>query len=138
MQKGSMRMVTTDWVNKISEITLFVEDLDRSKAFYQETFNLAIIYEDANCAVFDYGNTNINLLNQSNADELIDPAKVGRCGDGARFQFTIQVPDVDRVCDELAERGVTLLNGPITRPWGRRTACFADPDGHVWEIAQVL
>jgi lactoylglutathione lyase len=131
-------MATADWEKKITEITLFVEDLDRSKAFYQETFKLAIIYEDENCAVFDYGNTSINLLNQSNARELIEPAQVGRLGDGARFQFTIQVPDVDRVCEELEVRGVKLLNGPITRPWGRRTACFADPDGHVWEIAQVL
>ncbi|OCT13565.1 glyoxalase [Paenibacillus pectinilyticus] len=130
-------MTTVKWANKISEITLFVEDLYRSKAFYQEAFNLTILYEDENCTVFDYGNTSINLLKQSNAWELIKPAQVGT-GDGARFQLTIQVPDVDRVCDELQERGVTLLNGPITRPWGRRTACFADPDGHLWEIAQLL
>ncbi|MEW4428180.1 VOC family protein [Paenibacillus pabuli] len=70
--------------------------------------------------------------------EIHDPAQFGRVEDGARFLFTIQVPDVDRVCNELEIRGVTLLNGPITRPWGRRTACFADPDGHIWEIAQVL
>lgn len=49
-------MATADWVNKITEITLFVEDLHRSKAFYQETFKLAVIFEDDNCAVFDYGN----------------------------------------------------------------------------------
>ncbi|SDW14442.1 VOC family protein [Paenibacillus sp. CF384] len=133
-----MQIMTTDWTNKITEITLFVEDLNRSKAFYKETFKLAILFEDDACAVFDYGNTYINLLNQSNANELVEPAPVGRSGDGARFQFTIQVPDVDRVCEELKERGVQLLNGPITRPWGRRTACFADPDGHMWEIAQVL
>ncbi|MDQ0720099.1 lactoylglutathione lyase [Paenibacillus sp. W4I10] len=131
-------MGITGWVNKITEITLFVEDLQRSKTFYQESFQLLIQYEDENCAVFDYGNTCINLLNQSNARELIDPAQFGRVEDGARFLFTIQVPDVDRVCNELEIRGVTLLNGPITRPWGRRTACFADPDGHIWEIAQVL
>ncbi|MHA7582823.1 VOC family protein [Paenibacillus vandeheii] len=131
-------MGITGWANKITEITLFVEDLQRSKAFYQESFQLLLQYEDENCAVFDYGNTCINLLNQSNARELIDPAQFGRVEDGARFLFTIQVPDVDWVCSELEMRGVTLLNGPITRPWGRRTACFADPDGHIWEIAQVL
>lgn len=86
------------------------------------------MYEDENCAVLDYGNTSINLLNQSNARELIEPVPVGHSGDGARFQFTIQVPDVDRVCDELEIRGVKLFNGPVTRPWERRTACFADPD----------
>jgi len=34
--------------------------------------------------------------------------------------------------------GVTLLNGPVDRPWGRRTAAFADPSGNVWEVAQIL
>ena len=131
-------MLTADWVNKITEITLFVEDLGRSKAFYQKTFNLVVIYEDESCAVFNFGNININLLQQSNAHELIEPAKVGSGSEGARFQFTIQVPDIDKVCGELKMHGVTLLNGPITRPWGRRTACFSDPDGHLWEIAQLL
>ena len=32
--------------------------------------------------------------------------------------------------------GNTLINGPIDRPWGIRTACFADPAGHIWEIAK--
>jgi uncharacterized glyoxalase superfamily protein PhnB len=31
---------------------------------------------------------------------------------------------------------VKLLNGPMDRPWGIRTAAFADPAGHVWEIAK--
>ncbi len=31
-----------------------------------------------------------------------------------------------------------LLNGPQDRPWGRRTAAFADPAGHVWELAHEI
>jgi uncharacterized glyoxalase superfamily protein PhnB len=50
--------------------------------------------------------------------------------------FTLQVDDVDAKCAELAARGVTLLNGPMDRPWGIRTASFADPAGHIWEIAK--
>ena len=53
-----------------------------------------------------------------------------------RFQLTIEVDDVDATCAELAERGVELLNGPIDRPWGVRTASFRDPGGHIWEIAK--
>jgi uncharacterized glyoxalase superfamily protein PhnB len=41
-------------------------------------------------------------------------------------------------CSRLRAIGVELLNGPIDRPWGRRTAAFADPSGHVWEIAQLI
>ncbi len=45
--------------------------------------------------------------------------------------------DVPRyaVCAELASRGVELLNGPMNRDWGIRTASFTDPDGHIWEVA---
>jgi uncharacterized glyoxalase superfamily protein PhnB len=55
---------------------------------------------------------------------------------GCRFQFTIEVEDVDVMCSELKRRGVTLLNGPMDRPWGIRTASFRDPGGHIWEIAK--
>lgn len=37
----------------------------------------------------------------------------------------------------LSERGIVLLSEPAERPWGSRTATFADPAGHLWEIAQV-
>jgi catechol 2,3-dioxygenase-like lactoylglutathione lyase family enzyme len=56
----------------------------------------------------------------------------------ARAQLTVFVDDADAACAQLAEQGVTLLNGPLDREWGVRTAAFADPDGHVWEIAQPL
>lgn len=54
---------------------------------------------------------------------------------GVRFQFTLFVDDVDAMFEELKERGVDLLNGPMDRPWGIRTASFRDPGGHIWEIA---
>ena len=38
----------------------------------------------------------------------------------------------------LVARGVVFLNGPIDRPWGMRTAAFADPSGHCWELAQKI
>lgn len=123
------------WIKRIGAITLFVEDLDAAKRFYREVVGLSVHFEDANSAVFDFGNTLINLLQVSEADELIGPATVGGPDAGARMQLTIDVDDVDEVCADLARRGVTLLNGPMDRPWGVRTACFRDPAGHVWEIA---
>jgi uncharacterized glyoxalase superfamily protein PhnB len=42
------------------------------------------------------------------------------------------------VISELEQHGVKMINGPVDQPWGRRTAAFADPAGHLWEIAQVL
>lgn len=124
------------WVEKIFAITLFVDDLKATKDFYQEVFELPILFEDDHSAAFDFGNTIINLLISTEARELIEPAVVAPQEAGSRLQLTIQVEDVDAMCAELTRRGVTLLNGPIDRPWGPRTAAFRDPGGHVWEIAQ--
>ncbi len=124
------------WPRGISAITLFVEDLDATKRFYREVFGLPVTYEDDDSAVFDFGNTIINLLKTTAAGELIEPASVAARDAGARLQLTITVNDVDAMCAQLAARGVELLNGPIDRPWGVRTASFRDLGGHIWEIAK--
>jgi catechol 2,3-dioxygenase-like lactoylglutathione lyase family enzyme len=122
----------------IGAITLFVEDPQRSKSFYESVFDLSAIYEDENSAVIKFENTLINLLAFSEAPGLIAPAAVAGPRSGSSFQFTIWVDDTDAACAELSSRGVTLLNGPVDREWGVRTASFADPDGHIWELAQQL
>jgi catechol 2,3-dioxygenase-like lactoylglutathione lyase family enzyme len=126
----------SSWPAGISAITLFAEDLPATKQFYEEVFGLPVYYEDDNSAVFNFGNTLINLLAATEAPELITPARVADPDAGARIQFTITVDDVDATCAELSKRGVDLLNGPIDRPWGIRTAAFRDPAGNVWEIAK--
>ena len=84
--------------------------------------------------VFNFGNVVINLLAVSQAPELIAPAAVAGPEAGSRMQFSIEVEDVDAMAADLQSRGVQLLNGPMDRPWGIRTAAFADPAGHIWEI----
>ena len=125
-------------LNSVGAITVFVEDPQRSKAFYEQVFEVPVLFEDDSSAAFKFENTIINLLATPAAHELIEPANVGGPEGGARMQFTIFVEDADGVIEQLRERGVGLLNGPLDRPWGMRTAAFADPDGHVWEIAQQL
>ncbi|MGI8868952.1 MAG: VOC family protein [Mycobacteriales bacterium] len=124
------------WPSGVNAITLFVEDLDAAKEFYGKVFGLPVMFEDDNSTVFNFGNTIINLLQVGAANDLVSPAAVGSAESGARAQFTIEVDDVDAVCAELATRGVELLNGPMDRPWGIRTASFQDPGGHIWEIAK--
>jgi lactoylglutathione lyase len=111
---------------------MFVDDLAVAREFYARAFALPVHWEDDVSAVFDFDGLLINLLQESEAPALIAPASVGT---GARMQFTITVDDVDATAAELRSRGVDLLNGPMDRPWGIRTAAFTDPAGHVWEIA---
>jgi lactoylglutathione lyase len=126
---------TGAWPNGIGAMTLFVEDLGRAKAFYEAAFGLPVTFEDDDSVVFRFGGTLVNLLRTSAAGELVAPANVASPDAGVRCQLTIDVADVDAVCAALAQRGVALLNGPMDRPWGVRTAAFRDPGGHVWEVA---
>jgi catechol 2,3-dioxygenase-like lactoylglutathione lyase family enzyme len=122
----------------VGAITLFVEDPQRSKSFYERVFDLPVLFEDEASAAFRFDNMIVNLLRVSAAHDLIDPGTVASPESGSRFQLTIGVDDADAVCAELASRGVKLLNGPVNREWGMRTASFTDPDGHIWEVAQRL
>lgn len=129
----------TEWnevPKQLAAITLFVDDLGSTKQFYEEVFGLPVHWGDDNSAVFLFGDTMVNLLQVDQAPSLIEPATVAPSSSGSRFQLTIGVDDVDATCEELQRRGVTLLNGPIDRPWGIRTASFLDPAGHIWEISK--
>jgi lactoylglutathione lyase len=125
-------------LKSVGAITLFVEDPQRSKSFYQNVFGSPVHFEDQDSVLFKFDNLFINLLETQAARDLIRPAAVAGIEDKSRFQLTIWVDDTDAACSELGKRGVELINGPVNREWGMRTASFKDPDGHIWEIAQRL
>ena len=123
---------------EIEVITLFVEDVAAARTFYVDVLGGEVIFADDGSAVVKLSNLMINLLHVDNAPTLVEPVQVGGPTAGARALYTIRVDDADAAYQELIERGATFLNGPIDRPWGRRTAAFADPAGNVWEIAEEL
>ena len=135
---GEKEAGVSTWATSVGAVTLFVEDLAGARSFYQRVFGLPMVFEDEDSAVFQFQGTMINLLKDSAASELIEPGTVGASRGGHRFQLTIWVENADAVCAELDALGVALLNGPMDRAWGQRTASFTDPDGHLWEIAQEL
>ncbi|MFC4783206.1 VOC family protein [Nocardioides sp. MAHUQ-72] len=128
--------VTT--LGPISAISLFVADVPEAKRFYQDVFGVPVVFEDEVSVALRFDNLVVNLLHDTAASELVEPAPVAAPDAGSRFQLSIWVPDVDAVCADLRERGVTLLVGPVDRPWGMRVATFTDPAGHSWEVAQGI
>ena len=124
-------------LGNVGVITLFVADPQRSKEFYARAFEAKSIFEDDNSVVFKFENLMLNLLQRGPAvSELLEPVEAA--APGASFLLTIGVEDTDAVCAELERRGVTIVTGPVDRPWGVRTAAFLDPDGYAWEVAADL
>jgi catechol 2,3-dioxygenase-like lactoylglutathione lyase family enzyme len=128
----------TSPLKHLSAISLFVDDLAATKAFYRNVFDTEPVFEDEVSAALKFDNLIVNLLHVGSADEIIEPNAAGARNAGSRFQLSIWVADVDAVCARLREQGVTLLAGPKDRPWGMRTANFVDPAGHSWEVAQRI
>jgi catechol 2,3-dioxygenase-like lactoylglutathione lyase family enzyme len=125
-----------DWEKEIGAMTLFVPDLDRAREFYQESFGLDVQPMGDDTVMLRFKDMAVFLRAAAAAREPL-PEILEEALNGAG-QFAIIVDDVDAVSAELSGRGVQLLSGPADRPWGMRTITFADPGGHIWEIAQEL
>jgi catechol 2,3-dioxygenase-like lactoylglutathione lyase family enzyme len=122
----------------VSAISLFVEDIQTAKSFYEAIFGVEVVFEDETSVCVKFDQLFVNLLLSSAARQQVEPAPVASRDSGSRFQLSIWVDDVDAACAAVEERGVKLLTGPVDREWGMRVATFTDPDGHSWELAQSL
>lgn len=123
----AVEMETHNALSHFEVVTLFVPDVMAARAFYNRVFAVEEVFGDENSAVLKFDGTMINLLQETQAPILVDPLPVGT--GGPRMLLTVRVDDVDTECQRLRELGVPLLNGLMDRPWGRRTAAFADPAG---------
>ena len=87
--------------NAIEVVTLFVDDVTDAKAFYRRVFEPEVVYEDEVSCVLKFEGAMVNLLDASQAPQLVQPVPVAPAGSGARILLTIKVADVDAVCATL-------------------------------------
>ena len=123
-------------IDHFKAITLFTDDLAEAKRFYTAFLGSDPIHEDSESIVFRAGTVMVNLLHVEAVPELLEPAQMA--ASGIRAVYSIEVASVDEEVARCRDIGLDLLNGPMDRPWGIRTASVQDPSGHVWEISQAL
>jgi uncharacterized glyoxalase superfamily protein PhnB len=127
--------IQTAFEGGLFAVTLLTHNLIESERFYGQALGLKKVWGDDVSAVFKVGNTMINLLSDTQSEELLSPAKPASRDTGVKSVFTLRCADVDGTVTQLRAAGVEILNGPIDRPWGVRTASFQDPSGNTWELA---
>lgn len=127
------------WLKTVNVITLFVEEQQRSKEFYERVFEVTADHEEEGAVIFRLDNLFLRLLTRSAAEkEMLGPIRLPGSDSGASFRLAVFVDDAAALCASLAERGVTIAYGPVDRPWGVRNAAFLDPDGHVWVVSSDI
>ena len=120
---------------RLDHVILYVEDLERAVAFYQGVVGLARKLDGDGYVEFLTDGTKFGLYERSRLPELI-----GRDVEpgGPRGEVLFLVDDVDAEAARMRTLGITMLSGPVDRPWGQRTLHVLDPDGNVVEFAQVV
>ncbi len=126
-------------LKSVNVITLFVEDQLRSKEFYEQIFDVVGVDEGHGTVIFQFDNLFLRLLRREEAErEMLGQVPVGDAHAGTTVQLAFRVESADTLCRELVERGISIVYGPVDRPWGVRSAAFVDPDSHVWQFSSDI
>lgn len=121
---------------RITLVTLGVADLDRAAAFYAAWGWTP--HPNSQDGVFFYQMNGAVLALFGLKDMAEDQGRPGApLGTGAitLAQNCAEDAETDSVFEAALQAGATCLKRPEKVFWGGYSGYFADPDGHVWEIA---
>lgn len=120
---------------RVTLITLGVEDLARARAFY-ETLGWHPAEAQPGVAFYQLNGLVLGLFGR--ADLAADQGRPGAAlGTGAitLAQNFATEAEVDAAFAAALAAGATALKPPEKVFWGGYSGYWADPDGHVWEVA---
>ncbi len=121
---------------RISMITLGVSNLDASIKFYETGLGFPRIKSEATVAFFSLNGSWLGLYGR---DALAEDAGVPKEGHGfGGFALAHNVhsePEVEAAFQQAIAAGATPVKQPQKVFWGGYSGYFADPDGHLWEVA---
>lgn len=111
---------------RISLVTLGVEDLPQARAFYEALGWSDAQQPDDEVCFFQAGGMVFGLWTQLG----------GHGAPGIELAYNVRSPEeVEGVLLEAERAGGTIERPARKADWGGTTGAFADPDGYVWEVA---
>ncbi len=120
----------------ISCVTIPVDDLKKSLAFYRDGLGLTLEEADEDHAAFDVDGVYLTLLDRSGFGAYVEqvgnrPATRGAASMIISY-FADSKADVDAVMARAAKAGAAI--SPAHQDEEGYSGYFTDPDGHTWEV----
>jgi len=122
---------------KLSLVTLGVNDLERSVRFYRDGLGWkASSASGEDVIFFPMGGIVLSLYPREKLaeDAMVDPEGAGFSGITLAYN-TKSKAEVDQVLETVEALGAKIVKPAQEVFWGGYSGYFADPDGHLWEVA---
>jgi uncharacterized protein len=122
---------------KVTAIMLGVEDVGRSKAFYQG-LGCAIDQDHPNFVSFDLGDgsSSLALYPRDAAAQDAGVSPEGSGFQGVSFHYIVgSNEEVDELMRKATEAGGAVPREAADSQWGGYFGYFSDPDGYLWKVA---
>jgi uncharacterized protein len=121
---------------RISMITLGVADMDRAVQFYEKGLGLPRMPFEGEAAFFMLNGSWLSLYPWG---ALAEDATVEATGTGFRgitlAHVVLNREEVVEILNQAIQFGGKLVKEAQDMFWGGYSGYFADPDGHLWEVA---
>jgi hypothetical protein len=121
---------------RINMITLGVKDMEKAIQFYANGLGLPRMPFEGGAAFFVLNGSWLSLYPW---DALAEDATVNASGSGfsgiTLAHVVASKEEVREVLAQAVKSGGTLIKPAQDVFWGGYSGYFADPDGHLWEVA---
>jgi catechol 2,3-dioxygenase-like lactoylglutathione lyase family enzyme len=123
----------------VLETCLYVDDIERAKAFYEALFELPLVLSDQRMCAYDVGGHSLLLLFRRGESlrtiQLPGGTIPPHDGQGPyHVAFSIGADEVTVWEERLKAQGIEI-EGRTRWPRGGTSLYFRDPDGHLLELA---
>jgi catechol 2,3-dioxygenase-like lactoylglutathione lyase family enzyme len=112
-----------------------VEDIERSRTFFEKTLGQKVIADYGPNVVFESGFA-IHLKSHWSGLIEVDPNKILRRSNN--FELYFENEDLDSFVEKLKESEIEYVHPLREQPWGQRVIRFYDPDQHIIEVGEPM
>jgi len=123
---------------KLGYVILYVENLEKTKHFYEKLLGLELRNEFGTYIEFNTGTTILSFNTREGGREVTSLPIPNGVRKEQTFELGFVTEDVEGVIESLREEGVPILMEPVEKPWGQKVAYAEDPDGHYIEICSPI
>ena len=122
--------------DRISMVSLGVQNVDASIRFYRDGLGLPMLDSPPGVAFFKLNGTWLGLAERTHLAEDAGLSPEGSGYGGINLAHNVKSKEeVEEVLQEAVKAGGTLIKSAQQADWGGHHGYFADPDGHLWEVA---